>query len=374
MRFLEIIGGWINRHFSHEEAIYLVVLLVGIFLVLVSLGWVLAPVLTGLVLAFLLEGLVARLVKVRVGNWHVPEWLAVQLTFVLFIGGLVALMLFVFPLAWRQLVAFVNTLPNLIGSLQSVARDLPERFPNVVSEAQVESWLAMFGTEVTGMGRALIEGTLMQVPSVLGLTIYLVLVPISVFFFLKDRQLLMDWVRSLLPEERPLIDRVGGEMNRQIANYVRGKFVEILIIGVATYAIFAIMGLNYAALLGLIVGLSVLVPFIGAAVVTVPVALVAFLQWGWSWDFAWVMVAYGIIQALDGNVLVPLLFSEAVDLHPITIIVAVLAFGGLWGFWGVFFAIPLATLVKAIYTAWPSTVVSPAIERSAETDSGASLP
>lgn len=67
------------------------------------------------------------------------------------------------------------------------------------------------------------------------------------------------------------------------------------------------------------------------------------------------MFVYSVIQALDGNVLVPLLFSEAVNLHPIAIILSVLVFGGLWGFWGVFFAIPLATLVKALYNAWPRT-------------------
>ena len=66
------------------------------------------------------------------------------------------------------------------------------------------------------------------------------------------------------------------------------------------------------------------------------------------------MTVYFIIQALDGNVVVPLLFSEVVDLHPVAIIVAVLVFGGLWGFWGVFFAIPLATLVQAILVAWPT--------------------
>ncbi len=66
------------------------------------------------------------------------------------------------------------------------------------------------------------------------------------------------------------------------------------------------------------------------------------------------MVAYLVIQGLDGNVLVPLLFSEVVDLHPIAIIAAVLVFGALWGFWGVFFAIPLATLVKAVFHAWPT--------------------
>ena len=72
------------------------------------------------------------------------------------------------------------------------------------------------------------------------------------------------------------------------------------------------------------------------------------------------LLAYGVLQALDGNVLVPLLFSEAVDLHPVAIIIAVLAFGGIWGFWGVFFAIPLASLIKAVINAWPTTPAEPA--------------
>ena len=74
---------------------------------------------------------------------------------------------------------------------------------------------------------------------------------------------------------------------------------------------------------------------------------------GWSWDFGQVVIAYAVIQALDGNVLVPLLFSEVVNLHPVVIILAILLFGGLWGFWGIFFAIPLATLFKAVLNAWP---------------------
>ena len=161
-------------------------------------------------------------------------------------------------------------------------------------------------------------------------------------------------------------------MNVQLANYVRGKFIEILIVGSVTSVTFSLLGLNYALLLGVLVGVSVLIPFVGAAVVTIPVLLVAIIQFGWSWDMAWVMGAYLIIQALDGNVLVPLLFSEAVDLHPIAIIVAVLVFGGLWGVWGVFFAIPLATLVKAVYHAWPEEGVpaSPDLPGAAKPEPG----
>jgi putative permease len=88
-------------------------------------------------------------------------------------------------------------------------------------------------------------------------------------------------------------------------------------------------------------------------IVTIPVALVAFSQWGISGDFWGLMFAYLVVQGLDSNILVPLLFSEAVNLHPLVIILSVVIFGGLWGFWGVFFAIPLATLVKAVIHAWP---------------------
>ena len=87
-----------------------------------------------------------------------------------------------------------------------------------------------------------------------------------------------------------------------------------------------------------------------------PVAGVTILQWGLAPEFYWVIIAYGVIQFLDGNLLVPLLFSEAVNLHPVAIIAAILLFGGLWGFWGVFFAIPLATVIQAVLNAWPSDV------------------
>lgn len=348
LRFLEIISGWVNRYFSNEEAIYLVALLVVGFLVLFTLGGVLAPVLTGLVLAFLLQGLVKQLV-----DWRVPEAGAVWLAFLLFIGVLTALALFVAPLVWQQLRALVEALPGLVGRWREAAGDLAQAFPELLTEAQITAWLEAATSQVGSIGASALEALVANLSSMVGILIYLVLVPISVFFFLKDRRRIIGWLLSALPKKRSLIQRVGEEMNQQLANYVRGKFIEILIVGFVTFVTFTLLGLNYAALLGVLVGVSVLIPFVGAAVVTIPVALVGIIQFGWSWELAYVMAAYGIIQALDGNVLVPLLFSEAVDLHPITIIVAVLAFGGLWGVWGVFFAIPLATLVKAIINAWP---------------------
>lgn len=351
MKPVEFVRGWINRYFAHEEALLLVVLITAGLLLVMWLGGTLAPVLTALILAFILQGAVARM-----RQWGVPERLAVYLAFLLFVA-IVAVTLFVaFPLIWRQLAAFIDALPAMIDELRTLSQALPERYPTLITQEQIDQWVANTRGELVAMGQRLLTFTVTQIGSVVGIIIYLVLVPILVFFFLNDRARLMRWFQALLPAERPLLERVGGEMNLQIANYVRGKALEIFLVGGVTYAVFSFLGVDYAALLALLVGLSVIVPFVGAAVVTIPVALVGFVQFGWSWDFGWVMLAYGVIQALDGNVLVPVLFSEAVDLHPVAIIVAVLAFGGIWGFWGVFFAIPLASLIKAVLTAWPDTV------------------
>jgi len=192
-----------------------------------------------------------------------------------------------------------------------------------------------------------------SIPSLFSIVIYFILVPLVMFFLLKDQKKILGYMTSWLPKERRMLRNIANEMNEQIANYIRGKVIEMIVVAVFTYIVFAIMGLKYAQLLALLVGLSVLIPYIGAAAVTIPVVVVAFYQYGASSDFWYLVIAYLVVQGVDGNILVPLLFSEAVNLHPLAIILAVLFFGGIWGFWGIFFAIPLATLVKAIINAWP---------------------
>jgi putative permease len=348
VKFLEVISTWVNQYFSNEEAIYLIALLTFTLVVLATLGGVLAPVLTGLVFAFLLQGLVKWLERAKM-----PRIVAVYMSFLLFVGAILAFLLMMLPLLWQQMQGLVSLLPTAIARLREGVAELSSRFPEYVTQEQISALLDQGARELGNLSGTVLETAFSQVFSLLGLVLYLVLVPISIFFFLKDKDQLLDWVGSLLPSNRPLMTAVGNEMNLQLGNYVRGKFIEILVVGAASFISFMVLGLNYAALLGVLVGLSVLIPFVGAAVVTLPVFVVAVIQFGWTWDLGLLMIVYGVIQFIDGNVLVPLLFSEVVDLHPITIIVAVLAFGGLWGVWGVFFAIPLATLVKAIYKAWP---------------------
>ncbi|HEX8542128.1 MAG TPA: AI-2E family transporter [Pseudomonas sp.] len=344
----KVLRDWVQRYFSDEEAVVLAVLLFLAFTIVLTLGGMLAPVLAGMVLAFLMQGLVNLLERLRV-----PEGGAVALVFTLFMGALLVFLLVLVPLLWHQLITLFNELPGMLAKWQSLLLLLPERYPHLVSDEQVLRAIEAARGEIGKFGQWALTFSLSSLPLLVNIMIYLVLVPILVFFFLKDREVIGRWARGYLPRERALITRVAEEMNRQIANYIRGKVIEIFVCGGVTYIAFVALGLNYAALLAMLVGVSVVVPYIGAVVVTVPVALIALFQWGWSDQFIYLMAVYGVIQALDGNVLVPLLFSEAVNLHPVAIICAVLLFGGLLGFWGVFFAIPLATLFKAVLDAWP---------------------
>lgn len=256
----------------------------------------------------------------------------------------------------------------MLGRIRDLLVSLPEKYSEYVSPEQFQIIVARASEEVAGLAEQILSLSISSFPGLFGILLYLFLVPMLVFFMLKDKDILIGFVTKLLPRERSVMTTIWTEMDIQFANYVRGKAIEILIVGATSYVAFLILGLNYAALLALLVGLSVLIPYIGATAVTLPVLLVGYMQWGYSAEFFWLFVVYGFIQFLDGNLLVPLLFSEVVNLHPVAIIVAVLFFGGIWGFWGVFFAIPLATLVKAIYNAWPRNDLSPSQQSAVQSD------
>ncbi len=345
---IQVFRRWIDRYLSNEEALLLLLLITAFLLVVVFLGQVLAPFLTAVVIAYLLQGSMQYLK--RRGCGHL---MATVVVFLMFVGVMLTALFIILPATWRQLSQLFTELPHMVGQGQDLLLLLPQQYPDLVTDEQVRGWVNQAREEVASMGQWLLSFSITGLTAFMAMLIYCVLVPILVFFLLKDSTAIVNWCVSFLPARRKLLDDIWSEMDLQIANYIRGKALEIVIVGGVSWAAFLLLGLEYAALLAIGVGFSVLVPYIGAAVITIPVALVGYMQWGLESQFIWLMVVYGVIQALDGNVLVPLLFSEVVNLHPVAIIVAVLIFGGIWGFWGVFFAIPLATLFKAVIQAWP---------------------
>jgi len=345
---IAVIKGWFEKHFSDPQAIILIsILVLGAILVLYW-GRVLTPVLAGIVIAYVLEGLVCRL-----QHLGLPRFVAFLLSYALFITALSLILFGLVPLVISQLSQLVTDFPKILDKVQQLILTIPERY-SVFADREIEKMLGSFSTELVSVGQKLVSVSLSSAVNVFTVMVYLVVVPLLVFFLLKDKTEILDWFRRFLPEDRGLAYSVWKEVDVKMGNYIRGKLLEVVIVGVATFIPLKYMGMNYAATMSLLVGLSVIIPYVGAVAVTIPVAMIAWFQWGASSDFVYLMVAYLVVQFMDGNILVPLLFSEVVNMHPAAIIIAVLFFGGLWGVWGVFFAIPLATLVQAVINSWPS--------------------
>lgn len=344
----EVLQEWFQRNFSDPQAVILaLMLLFGLALVLV-VGDILAPFLASIIIAYLLEGLIQKLDFLGIRRMFL-----VLLVSFLFVVTLLLLVFGLIPMLSRQVAQLIGELPAMLAQGQEHLMQLPAMYPTLVSESQIQEFIGALRAQLLEKGQTAFTHGLSALPNIFSLLIYLILVPFLVFFLLKDKDKVLSWFQGYLPRRRELVSRVWREMDAQIGNYVRGKFVEILIVGVVSIIVFAILGLNYAVLLGALVGLSVLIPYVGAVMVTIPVIIIGVLQWGNIPEFWYLVLAYTVIQALDGNVLVPVLFGDMVNLHPLAIIVAVLFFGGIWGVWGVFFAIPLATLVMAVLNAWP---------------------
>ena len=345
---IKLLNEWYQRHFSDPQVAILALLLILGTTVILLAGDILTPILAAIIIAYLLDGAVYWLYRHKI-----PRFISIIVTFSAFILLVFISLIVLAPLIVRQAIQFMREIPSMLAQGQAEIMQLPNKYPHIVSEKQIGDIMTRLQSQVADISQKVVEFSFASFIDLLSFMVYLIVVPLLVFFFLKDKEKIIIWFTKFMPRDRTLVTTVWEEVNNKIAGYVRGKFMEILIVWVITYITFLFIGIEYALLLSFVVGISVLIPYVGAALVTIPVAMVAYLQWGYSSEMMYALIAYGIIQFLDGNLLVPLLFSEMVNIHPAAIITAVLIFGGIWGIWGVFFAIPLATVIHAVINAWP---------------------
>ena len=350
---LEEINNLFRKIFSNEETLVFGMLLTAAFLILFFLGNILTPFLISIIFAYLLVGMQKRL-----EDYGLNSTIALIVTFSFFLLLGIALMVWLGPLVYQQLQSLILEIPKWVNAFMIFAQNVPEKYPDLVSSDQITAFLQSLSGQITAISQDFLKASIAGIQNTVTIAINLILLPILVFFFLFDRESIISDFLNILPRERAMLKKVWVEMDGQLSNYARGKAIEIVIVGSAAAIIFMYFGLEYIALLSVLVGFSVLIPFLGAFIVTLPVAAVGLLQFGLSFDFWLLMGAYLVLQILDGYLLVPILFSDAVKLHPVVIMLADFVFGGMFGFWGVFFAIPIATLIKAIWNSWPENLAN----------------
>ena len=341
-----LLNKFIKRFFSNEESVYFAILLIFSFFFIILFGNVLLPVIISIVIAFLLNGFMTTLIK-----YNMSQKLSLSITLIVFFGFYLSLFM-ALPSIGTEINNLLQNLPIIVSSFQQNLIEMNNYF----SEEEIDQIFANLSNQIS----VLLSSALGQLAGTVSLMfnaiLYAIMIPLMVFFFLKDKSTLLPIASIILPKENGFMQSVFSEMNDQLFNYVTGKFIEMLLVATASYILFAFLGLPYAVLIAILVGLSVIIPIFGAILVTIPVVLIGLYEWGLSENFYWLLGFYLLIQILDGNFLVPILFSTRNNLHPVVIIIAVLFFGGIWGFWGLFFAIPLATFVKAIINSWPEPI------------------
>ena len=337
---------FMQRFFSNEESVYFAILLIFSFLFIIFFGNVLLPVIISIVIAFLLNGFMTTLLR-----FNISQKLSLSITLIVFFGFYLSLFM-ALPSIGAEINNLLQNLPTIVSSFQQTLIEMNNYF----SEEDIDQIFANLSNQIS----ILLSSALGQLAGTVSLMfnaiLYAIMIPLMVFFFLKDKSILLPFASIILPKENGFMQSVFTEMNDQLFNYVTGKFIEMLVVATASYILFASLGLPYAVLIAILVGLSVIIPIFGAILVTIPVVLIGLYEWGLTENFYWLLGFYLLIQVLDGNVLVPILFSTRNNLHPVVIIIAVLFFGGIWGFWGLFFAIPLATFIKAIINSWPEPI------------------
>lgn len=340
---MQAVKAWVERQFADIEMVALMTSLLVLFGLLALFGNMLAPVLVAIAMAYVLDGVIGML-----GRCRVPRLISIALVGTGAILFILFALLAIVPLLSEQVGHLIMQAPHYVSSLRDSLHTLQHQYAGWINPDYVQHLLSLVADKLQEWGAAAFSFSLASIPGLITLLVYVVLVPVLVFFLLKDQGTLIAWGQQFLPRHRALLNRVWAEVDTQIGNYIRGKFWEMIVVGVATWLVLWWFGHQYALLLGALTGISVWIPFVGAAVVTIPVVLLSFFQWGVSDSTLYVLIAYGVVQALDANLLVPWLFSEVVNIHPIAIVVAILVFGSMWGVLGVFIAIPMAALVHSV--------------------------
>ena len=346
-QLLQLFESWMQRIFQTPETTFVFLLGAALISLTALIGNLLLPVFISIGISYVMVGLKLRLVRLGL-----PALLALSISYALFLCLLLLMLFLILPLMIRQVGELASLMPDMYGQLQEFLSTLLVSTPleeHLDLAALANSFLPKAGTAASQFSASMLG----YLGDVLTLGIYLVIVPIMVFFLMKDYDQILKGLIRFLPGEKALAAALWRQIDEMLSNYVRGKVVEIIAVWFVSQIFFMAMGLEYATLLALLTGLSVVVPFVGAMVVTLPVASIALLQWGLTTPFWILLTGYTILQLVDGYILVPLIFSETMKIPPLITIISVLIFGGLWGFWGAFLAIPMTTLIKILLESWP---------------------
>ena len=316
--------------------------------VLYLLSPILAPFLAGAILAYILNPLVARL-----AGSSVRRTIAVILVLFLALLALVAVLFIVLPLFTKELRLLTEKLPDTLRWLNQTAAPWAAQHFGIELQFDMDS-LKEMASEAVKANRNLLPRLLASLQiggmALFGLIVNLLLIPVVLFYLLRDWNTFLARIDALVPRHlHAQARKIALEIDAVLAEFLRGQLAVMLVM--AVYYVFALWlaGLQFALPIGLLTGLLVFIPYVGSTTGFLLATMAAVLQFNDFAGVAWVWVAFALGQALEGTAVTPTLVGERIGLHPVAVIFALLAFGSLFGFFGVLLALPAsAALLVAL--------------------------
>lgn len=307
------------------------------------MGHVLVPFLVGGAIAYFLDPVADRLE--RAGLSRVAATTAISLVALV---ASVLLVLAIIPTLVNQLTALVNAAPEIAQRLQGF---LLERFPELADKTStIRTTLAELGTAIQARGGQLASGLVSSALGVVSAVVFLLVVPVVAFYLLLDWDHMVSRIDSLLPRDHaPVIRRLAAEIDAVLAGFVRGQVSVCLVLGLYYSVALMLAGLQFGLIVGAIAGTITFIPYVGALVGgALAIGLALFQFWG-DWVSIGVVAAiFAAGQFIEGNILTPKLVGKSVGLHPVWLLLALSAFGSLFGFAGMLVAVPVAASIGVL--------------------------
>lgn len=325
--------------------------IIGFLIILGALIRLWAPILAPFGIAAVLAYLANPIVNVLC-RWRLSRLWASVLVFTIFVLVLFSIMLLMIPLLEHQIRLLISLVPKIVTYIQHTALPwLNQRFDmhlqldlSSLQQVIVSNLGSTSGT-VKSIIRALSRSGL----AIAAFFTNLLLVPVVMFYLLRDWQQVLDGIQGLLPRKlEPLICKLCHQCNDVLGAFFRGQLLVMLALGIIYSIGLSLMGLQLGLIIGMMAGLLSIVPYLGFVVGIVAALVAAIFQFHSVGALVMVVVIFGIGQAIEGMALTPLLVGDKIGLHPVAVIFAILAGGQMFGFIGILLALPVAAVIMVL--------------------------
>jgi predicted PurR-regulated permease PerM len=311
------------------------------------LAWLLSPILAPFLFAAILAYILDPLVE-RLSRPGVPRVLSVLVVLTIALLLLVALVLIVLPLLYKETRLLAEKLPALLDWVNGQAAPWLKTRLDIDLQFDVDSvkQLARDAFAQNDLMKGLLRSVGVGGLALIAFLANLLLIPVVLFYLLRDWNGLADAVDRLIPRRvHAKVSQMAREIDAVLAEWLRGQLLVVLIMSCYYSTALSIARLEFALPIGILTGLAVIVPYVGITVGLVLATAAALLQFGTLSGLLWVLLAIGIGQALEGMAVTPLIVGKRIGLHPVAVIFALLAFGQLFGFFGVLLALPASAVL-----------------------------